>query len=619
MRTNTAQSPRRRIRGLASAAKGLQQKIAVLAMAQLIALSLAGPATAATYTVTSEEDSGAGTLRQAILDANAAPGLDIIAFNHPDAGPQPIVIELDNDLPTITDVVHLKGYTQPGAAKATAASPAVPKIVIDAGSATNGLVIQTNDSRVSGLIVQSASGAPPDGDGFKVIGDSNRLWGNFIGVEQDPASVFFLRGNAGDGIDITGNDNTVGGTGPEDRNVIGANGFTVFGGNDADGVSIVGDGNLVHGNTIGTNPLGTGVGVGNSAAGVRISGDANRVGAAASGAQNLISGNGEAGVIVAAGSDNEIRANLIGTDSSGTRALRPDVTGSPGTYGVVVESSDNTVGGDEPGQGNVIAGAASSGVQVNGDINIVQGNLVGTDLTGTVALPNHVGITVSGSLNIIGGTKGNVVSGNTLSGISIGGISDDSPPPTFNSVTSNIVGLDATEATALSNGGNGVSLSGADLNNVSGNVIAHNALAGIAVESGTKNTIGGLTFANGGLGIDLGADGPTKNDAGDKDVGANDLINSPTILTAKSLKVTWTLSGLPNTQFALDFYDTAAECDEGQNLVGTATATTDKSGNARGTTVATATKGNNMTATATLTSGTSELSTSEFSNCVTIS
>ena len=44
-------------------------------------MALAAPLTANTYTVTSNADSGAGTLRQAILDANANPGADTIAFN----------------------------------------------------------------------------------------------------------------------------------------------------------------------------------------------------------------------------------------------------------------------------------------------------------------------------------------------------------------------------------------------------------------------------------------------------------------------------------------------------------------------------------------------------------
>src|SRR5262245_61166727 len=77
---------------------------------------------AATLTVTATADSGPGSLRQAILDANANAGPDEIRFNIPAAGVQTI-----NPLtppPIITDTVNINGYTQPGAATATATSAA---------------------------------------------------------------------------------------------------------------------------------------------------------------------------------------------------------------------------------------------------------------------------------------------------------------------------------------------------------------------------------------------------------------------------------------------------------------------------------------------------------------
>ncbi len=63
--------------------------------------------------VTTTDDSGPGSLRQAILDANANPGTDTITFNIPGAGPHTIAPL--TALPEITDPVIIDGTTQPGA------------------------------------------------------------------------------------------------------------------------------------------------------------------------------------------------------------------------------------------------------------------------------------------------------------------------------------------------------------------------------------------------------------------------------------------------------------------------------------------------------------------------
>ena len=81
----------------------------------LLAAAFAAPA--ATFTVTTTTDSGAGSLRQAILDANANPGADTIAFNIPGGGVHTIV--LTTWLPKATDVLTVDGYTQPGSSPNT--------------------------------------------------------------------------------------------------------------------------------------------------------------------------------------------------------------------------------------------------------------------------------------------------------------------------------------------------------------------------------------------------------------------------------------------------------------------------------------------------------------------
>ena len=85
--------------------------IAFIAGLALLAASW-GSAQAATFTVTNTDDSGAGSLRQAILDANANPGLDTIAFDIGGVGHQ--TIQPLSALPTITDPVIIDGGTQDG-------------------------------------------------------------------------------------------------------------------------------------------------------------------------------------------------------------------------------------------------------------------------------------------------------------------------------------------------------------------------------------------------------------------------------------------------------------------------------------------------------------------------
>ena len=125
-----------------------------------MAAGLLGVTTArgATFTVTNTNDAGPGSLRQAILDANASAGLDTIDFNIPGAGPH--TIRPASDLPTITDSVIIDGYTQPAAVPnsnpITTGSNAVLKIELDgtnAGDRANGLFITGGNSVVRGLVI----------------------------------------------------------------------------------------------------------------------------------------------------------------------------------------------------------------------------------------------------------------------------------------------------------------------------------------------------------------------------------------------------------------------------------------------------------------------------------
>jgi hypothetical protein len=118
-----------------------------------------------------------------------------------------------------------------------------------------------------------------------------------------------------------------------------------------------------------------------------------------------------------------------------------------------------------------------------------------------------------------------------------------------------------------------------------GNVIAHNAGAGAAIRTGIGNLMrANATFGNGGLGIDLGAPGPTPNDPGDFDLGVNMQQNTPAItrVSGAGSVVQGTLSSTPYSTFTIDFYGSAA-CDpsgfgEGGAWLGSVSAGTDKKG-----------------------------------------
>ena len=579
----------------------------------------------AQFIVTNKSDAGANSLRDAITQANAAAGTDDIQFNIPGAGAGRHVIHLATDLPPITDPIEIRGYSQPGAVQAAAGVPALIKLVIDAGQVDNGLVLETDDSLVRGLVIHTASGAAPDGVGLRVEGDRNKIEGNYMGLDGTNNSTF-LFGNDGDGLEITGDDNVVGGTAPEDRNVIAANGKIA--GTSADGVSITGDGNTVKGNSIGTDPLATTGQIGNSEAGVRLNGDGNKVGGGSAGAGNVISGNG-IGVHVETGTGNELKGNLVGTNEAGTVELG-------NSEGVVVDAPGTLVGDALATAGNVIAGSLSGpGLLVASDGNVVQGNKVGTDAAGTAAFSNFGGIRVTGADNVVGGVAANaenVVSGNQFYGITL------DAPAAGNRVQANLVGTQVGGVLALPNAGDGIRVIGGNDTTIGGllpgvgNVVAFNTGNGVEIDSGTGNTVTRNAISdNLGLGIDLGGDDlPTLNDSADVDTGGNDLVNFPEVDVATTsaagvTTVDWRLDdALPLTRFRLDFYANDA-CDgsghgEGETFLGSAFATTVMNGDVGATTtmVNAAAVGQQVTATATvapLVAPPDPQDTSEFSVC----
>ena len=221
-------------------------------------------AVAATLTVTTTADSGAGSLRQAILDSNASPGvLDTIAFNVTGAGcagiPAVCTIKPATALDNIIDPVIIDGYTQPGSSPNTLATgdDAVLLVELDGSLVAGngiGFTILGNGTTIQGLVINRFTyvGVFIDATGGGTLG-GHTVRGNFIGT--DPSGLI-AAGNTTWGIFLRSPDSLIGGPNPADRNVIGANGINgSFGAN----IRIEGDfgaslsGSAVKGNYIGTN------------------------------------------------------------------------------------------------------------------------------------------------------------------------------------------------------------------------------------------------------------------------------------------------------------------------------------------------------------------------------
>jgi uncharacterized repeat protein (TIGR01451 family) len=490
-----------------------------------------------TFTVTSTTESG-NSLRQVIAAANAAPGAQTIQFAIPANDPNHLyyrndgvagqvtlakvvtttaandasIADIDPDwpsswysirptsaLPAISDPVVIDGTSQPGSIVNT--NPVgqglntVLKIELDgenAGELSNGLIqITASDSTVRGLVINRTHGAKI------VLAGSERIEGNFIGP------------------DISG---TVGFPAP----AAGPTGFV----NSYDGIFGGGSSAVFIG---GTTPA----------------------------ARNLISGNRglitTAGVhIVSSAPDNQVKGNLIGTDRTGMRALSNSSIGI--TFGSFPSGGYITVGGAEAGAGNVISGNGGPGLGGTGGNAgpgfgirdaMIQGNFIGTDVTGTRAVGNGDGVAVSGNVTL----TQNVIEFNANQGV-------------YALVAGNFI----TTNTIAFNGSAGMSASG-------GNLVSRNAI-----------------FSNGGNELILGG----RNDAPpDGDGIQNYPILGSVAVFGPGTRVRGVLDSKPSANFRFEFFANS-ERDEtpqsfgagsgefagGRTFLGTFDVTTDANGHA---------------------------------------
>lgn len=476
----------------------------------------------ATFFVNNTNESGAGSLREAILNVNASPGPHAIHFNLPSTGVQTIAPV--SAFPAISNTVTIDGYTQPGSQVNTLPSGdnAVLLIRLDGVAATNpfpaGLQFYSSRNVVRGLVVVRFH------EGLVFRGSSgNVIAGNFLGYDIDGVS----HGNTSKGISITSvafersGGNVIGGTTPDARNIISGNGSGVF-----IFPSVVGS-NLIQGNFIGTDASGTQKRGNNTGVFIHASTN-NLIGGSTPAERNIISGNGNTGVSVLAAYGNIVQGNYIGTDVSGTAPLGNFF------YGVKIQDfGNNRVGGSAAGAGNLISGNDRVGLFLLGGTNLlVQGNRIGTDVSGLLPLGNgEDGVYVQGSTrSFIGGTA-------------------------------------PGEA----------------------NHICFNGAAGVDLFGGNRIAVrGNRIYRNGGLGIELGFSGVLTNDIGDGDTGSNEGQNHPELRSAVSSSSATVLHGTLNSStnafFQIDFYSNP-EADpstfgEGDSFLGTTLVKTDENGHA---------------------------------------
>ncbi|MEM7474336.1 MAG: right-handed parallel beta-helix repeat-containing protein [Planctomycetota bacterium] len=477
----------------------------------------------ATFLVTSSADSGAGTLRQAILDANSSQGADAIEFALP-AGDR--VISPLSALPLITDQVNLDARTQDG-------FDSVPLIELSGENLTEsyaGLDLRASNSLIAGFVIHSFPSF-----GINVSsGNTNEILQNYVGT--NPAGDE-ARPNGLSGISLYESSyNVIGG--PDSGNLLSGNGWeglrltrshsnTVQGnrvGVNVDGESAVPNelsGILLYdsnGNTVGSDRDGSNDAAernhiaGNKGDGIRLrlamrnSIAGNWIGATAEGTtalpnlngilvgkgsffnsirSNVIVGNLESGVSLVEARLTTIAANSIGVvpQADGAFALG---NGEAGIH-IGIESLDTTVGGSTVSGRNVVS-ANRIGIVMDGSSESrIEGNLIGTDPSGLEAMPNsEYGIRLLGgaSENTIGPQEGtrfegipNVISGNGNFGIRM----DES---TDNHISFNYIGVGVDGMTPIPNETSGILLDNDSDNNVIGTDVAQADFAAKNVISG---------------------------------------------------------------------------------------------------------------------------------------
>jgi CSLREA domain-containing protein len=484
-----------------------------------------------------------------------------------------------NSLPSIsTNAAIINGYSQPGSSENTLASGDNAKLTIALdGDLTglDGLTIAQQGSKVSGLDIEKCE------NGIVVAGDGNvQVAGCFIGV--DPTGE--TSASNANGVEIQSSNNLIGGPNVGDRNVISSNigscGIYVPD-QSLNPLGITPTGNAVENNVIGLDATGTKL-LPNGEAGVSDNGSGDTYGGTTAGLGNVVSGNGGHGII-ATGSVT-IEGNFIGTDATGTVALGNGPTASGGlgisisngfqTNAITGVISNNLISGDDDGIEISLALGSQSSFTISN-------NLIGTNLAGTSALPD------GGNGIQLGNVENATVQNNVISADYAGIVFQTAAPTTelqHDVFQGNLIGTDKTGTVALGNKGIGIEIdsgSGITIGGTGpgqGNVIANNVI-GIDLSAGqqdqfTQNSIYGNT---GEYGVPPGIV---------MDAGANESIAAPALQFAPGSGGSGTLSGsvtgAPSTNYVVELFSnpsaTSTAQAQGQTFVKAFTVMTDSTG-----------------------------------------
>jgi len=482
-----------------------------------ILILVCGIATANKFIVSNTNDSGTGSLREAISSSNTIMGADTIIFNIPigDAGYNSTsdtwLISLQSPLPYLVGGnLFIDGSSQPGynGTPKIAISTNFPSFVLWAFgifSSNNKIKGFQINGFANGILLSEPSGT------------TNTIESCFIGTNHNATSA--LPNTNGVVINNSSNGNVI------INNIIS--------GNTANGIVIKNSNNThIIGNKIGTDHSGT-YSIPNENGIIADSSSNNIIGGIVSSERNLISGNSQSGILITGitSTNNIIQGNYIGTDISGTLKLS-------NLYGITVtKASGNIIG-----RKNVISGNTDIGILFTGKHtrnNLVKGNYIGTDYTGTQLLDNHKGVVMKSlaNSNLIGGNTAvdrNIISGNLEIGIYIEAADS-------NRITGNYIGTDITGMNKVAIGTIGMNDSLVQGNGVEFNIMAkHNILGGPSF--GERNIISGHkvygvvyyghcnnnTTINNFIGTDVTSKNPLPNATGicfDCASNHNDVIN----------------------------------------------------------------------------------------------
>ncbi|PWN07178.1 Ig-like domain-containing protein, partial [Rhodohalobacter mucosus] len=481
------------------------------------------------FVVTNTNDSGAGSLREAMTLSNFSPQASTIQFNIP--GDPPYSIAPNSPLPTLNKPVTINGTSQPGYFDGSLEPTPVIEINGTNAGTASGLELNGGNSNVLALVINNFSG-----NGIEIQQNGgNSIVDNFIGTTSS-GDAAASNGSAGVFIDNVPNNEIVG-------NLISGNNSGIF-------LQLAGaTGNVLQENIIGLDLAGN-TAIPNEVDGIRLGNgpNGNEI------VDNLISGNGGNGIyifdILGFGtSNNNVSANRVGTNALTTSRI-PNFRD-----GIRIEQS-----GNNQINSNVLSGNDSNGLEINGSQstgNVVTGNIIGLGSDGVTKVSNRFsGVALVDAVNnTLGGDDtsfGNLISGNggifnaTLfrgGGVLISGTASG------NVIQGNFIGTDLNGAPQADTGNfsDGIKIQQGASNNIIGldetgaglrNIIAGNGEideSGVTVvdNNSLNNRISGNSiFGNLTTGIDLGGDGTTDNDADDSVTGPNNLQNFPVLTSA---------------------------------------------------------------------------------------